>query len=65
MLYAAIFEITTLFFYRDWRVTLTVVALGFLPIVMNAAWILLPYRLKRFTVISNKVTFAFYTVQAI
>ena len=62
---ALIFEIITMCFYRDWQVTLTVCLVGLLPLILNAVWILLPYNLKRRTVISNKLSFVFYTIQAI
>ena len=63
--YAIVLEALTLIVYTEWSVFGIVLAAGFLPLILNLVWLLLPFRLKRKAVISNKGAFAFYTIQTI
>ena len=63
--YAAAFETLTLVVYTNWSVFGIVFATGLLPLILNLTWLLLPFRFKRKVVISNKATFAFYTIQTL
>ena len=63
--YAAALEVLVLIVYTTGSVFGFIFALGFLPLALNITWLLLPYRLKRKAVISNGVSFTFYSVQAL
>ena len=55
-------EALTLVVWTEWSVFGVVFAAGFLPLILNLVWLLLPFRLKRKAVISNGGAFAFYTI---
>ena len=60
--YAAVLETLTLVVYTDWKVFGVVATAGFLPLIVNIIWLLLPFRHKRKAVINNKAAMAFYTI---
>ena len=55
-------EIGLLIMYADWQVFAFVFALGFVPLVVNLIWLLLPFGMKRSAVMSNKCSLAFYVL---
>ena len=54
--YTLLFEVLLLVMYPKWSVAGVLMASGYIPLIMNTVWLLLPYRHKRYCVISNKIT---------
>ena len=63
--YAAALETLTTVVYTEWSVVGIVIATGFLPLILNITWLLLSFRLKRKSVISNCAAMTFYTIMTL
>ena len=63
--FAVAVEVLTIIVWTDWAVVGVVVGTGFIPLIMNIVWLLLPFRHKRRAVINNSAALAFYVIQTL